>query len=597
MSLVEAELAKIALNCFVTMKISFANQIYMIANDFGANPNKVLDVLGNDSRIGNKCLKPGLPFSGPCVMPHTLIQTTNGLEAIDTIEVGDHILSHDGRYHTVTKIHQRKYIGNLIKITGEGFPSDPIITTPEHPIWSGTRISNSKKRHYYTQGKSRLTSMTGLESLKFTPANSLNIGDVLALPQICEEKICPAVMNLYQDKLGRPSSAAGIHILDEEMFYTLGWYLAEGSTWQREIKLSVHSQEEKYINHIGNIWKKHLGVSTKINRRKGNGIASRTTCSSFARYLRETFGGHCYDKHVPSEWINLPLMQLKSLLRGMWYGDGSNSCGQFAWATTSLDLFNFMKLAFLRLRIPFTTRKVQSWVGKDGTKHREAYFVMVRNPKAYELMNEFLPDLKITAKTNGKQTVWFENNIMLYHIKKIEQFNYNGDVFNLEVDKAESYVLEGGTVHNCFPRDNSMLSSVAKFAPLAQATDIVNLELKERIYDNIYDLVGKKRHIFGKTKDVSVGILGMAYKSGVHITDESLGIYLERKLIKHHISTKTHDPMAEHTDNLEDVVKCDIVVIACLWRDYENLEFPEDTLVIDPSNFVKIREKIHVATT
>lgn len=66
MSLVEAELAKISLNCAITMKISFANQVSMVAQRLGADARKILDFVGSDSRIGKKALRPGMPFGGPC---------------------------------------------------------------------------------------------------------------------------------------------------------------------------------------------------------------------------------------------------------------------------------------------------------------------------------------------------------------------------------------------------------------------------------------------------------------------------------------------------------------------------------------------------
>lgn len=66
MSFIEAELAKIALNCAITMKISFANQIGMLARKLGADPAPILNFVGSDSRIGQKCLRYGLPYAGPC---------------------------------------------------------------------------------------------------------------------------------------------------------------------------------------------------------------------------------------------------------------------------------------------------------------------------------------------------------------------------------------------------------------------------------------------------------------------------------------------------------------------------------------------------
>lgn len=67
MSLINAEIAKLSLNCFVTMKISFANELAAICEQVpGAEADVVAAALGADSRIGPKCLKSGLGFGGPC---------------------------------------------------------------------------------------------------------------------------------------------------------------------------------------------------------------------------------------------------------------------------------------------------------------------------------------------------------------------------------------------------------------------------------------------------------------------------------------------------------------------------------------------------
>jgi len=66
MSRTEAELTKLSVNCYLTTKISYANMVGDIANRLGCNANRVLEAIGTDSRIGNKYLKPGFGFGGPC---------------------------------------------------------------------------------------------------------------------------------------------------------------------------------------------------------------------------------------------------------------------------------------------------------------------------------------------------------------------------------------------------------------------------------------------------------------------------------------------------------------------------------------------------
>lgn len=67
MSTISAELTKISVNSYITMKISFTNQLRMIAERLpSANIHHILGAIGSDSRIGNKYLRAGLSYGGPC---------------------------------------------------------------------------------------------------------------------------------------------------------------------------------------------------------------------------------------------------------------------------------------------------------------------------------------------------------------------------------------------------------------------------------------------------------------------------------------------------------------------------------------------------
>ena len=68
MSIISAEITKISINTFLTLKISYANTIGLLCNEFdSANKFDVCEAIGSDSRIGNKFLLPGLGFGGPCL--------------------------------------------------------------------------------------------------------------------------------------------------------------------------------------------------------------------------------------------------------------------------------------------------------------------------------------------------------------------------------------------------------------------------------------------------------------------------------------------------------------------------------------------------
>jgi UDPglucose 6-dehydrogenase len=68
MSLTAAEIVKIGTNCFLTTKISYANMLgqVLIRSGLEDDVNKALAAVGSDSRVGNKYLKFGFGFGGPC---------------------------------------------------------------------------------------------------------------------------------------------------------------------------------------------------------------------------------------------------------------------------------------------------------------------------------------------------------------------------------------------------------------------------------------------------------------------------------------------------------------------------------------------------
>jgi len=67
MSITSAELTKISVNSYITAKISFTNQLRMIAEQFAdTDIHAILEAIGADSRIGHKYLRAGLSYGGPC---------------------------------------------------------------------------------------------------------------------------------------------------------------------------------------------------------------------------------------------------------------------------------------------------------------------------------------------------------------------------------------------------------------------------------------------------------------------------------------------------------------------------------------------------
>lgn len=67
MNFVNAELAKISVNSYVTMKMSFANTLAELCENLpGGDVDRVTEAIGNDRRVGGLYLKGAAGYSGPC---------------------------------------------------------------------------------------------------------------------------------------------------------------------------------------------------------------------------------------------------------------------------------------------------------------------------------------------------------------------------------------------------------------------------------------------------------------------------------------------------------------------------------------------------
>ena len=127
LSLTEAEIAKIFVNTFLTLKISFANYIQLLTNeDKELSASKILDAIGEDKRVGKDFLQPGLPYGGPCLPRdnHAVINFVNKLNIESPINKSAELVNN---YFTTFLFGQIDYLvkNNIKKISFIGLGYRP----------------------------------------------------------------------------------------------------------------------------------------------------------------------------------------------------------------------------------------------------------------------------------------------------------------------------------------------------------------------------------------------------------------------------------------------------------------------------------------
>src|ERR1019366_4663711 len=93
-----AELCKYAANAFLAMKISFINDLALLAEKVGADIHEVRRGLVSDSRIGNKFLYPGCGYGGSCFPKDVLAMIQLGRENKLPLEI----------FEAVNRINERQ---------------------------------------------------------------------------------------------------------------------------------------------------------------------------------------------------------------------------------------------------------------------------------------------------------------------------------------------------------------------------------------------------------------------------------------------------------------------------------------------------------
>jgi len=148
-TLIDAELAKAALNTFVMTKISFANMIGELCRAIpGADANQVLSVLGNDHRIGPHFLRAAMPYGGPCFMrdadAFVAIGKCHGIDApiVQATEATNRSLLDD----IVGSLKSSTSAGGSIAILGLAFRNDTDVTIGSPAIEIAGRLARDGYR-------------------------------------------------------------------------------------------------------------------------------------------------------------------------------------------------------------------------------------------------------------------------------------------------------------------------------------------------------------------------------------------------------------------------------------------------------------------
>jgi intein/homing endonuclease len=400
-----------------------------------------------------------------CVVPDTLIFSNPSLKPISSLTNEDFVLTHKGDFKKVNNVFTREYKGKVIRIHPNY--GSPITLTYEHPILTvairtkqqiSWRIFLDVFKNYIDWNK----------LLQWKNASEINENDFLIFPRVTTEKD----LNEIKIKTTHSRSIEEISVkVDQNLMELIGYYLAEGSCgkYKRggwiEFSFGTNYKEFKLAQRVKELLKKCFNYNATIHKKETSfsvGCYKRI----FYEFFKQ-FGENCYKKQLPSWVVYLPENKILSLLKASILGDGTNNRYSICYSTVSPILASQLRIILFRIGVLHSLyRKNASSIHSSIIKGRK----IIARKDLYEIRisgrNGKLLAEKIGMKIIGKDTSgnlgYILDNFILIPIRKIEICDYDGYVYNLEVDKDETYCTSSFLVHNCVQKHISAIEGYAE---------------------------------------------------------------------------------------------------------------------------------------
>ena len=424
-----------------------------------------------------------------CFAGGTLVRSENGLVPIETIKIGDKVLGVDGKYHSVIQLFKTPFNGKLKSITTTT-TTNPILTTSDHPFLMlksdhKTKTGcgpNSNCKNYINRGdgqkdtqeikqlpSGRWHARCGIKNHKRIVLGTFDTKE-LAINAIEEYKsihskpthriewneakninendwlVCKwnnsfidinsiSIPKEYckNTKLGEPRIGSESFTVDEEFLWIIGLYIAEGSNSKRSIQFALHQKETEYQNKVISFFTKY-GFNPKLLTGKTKGVAIEISSTSLANWFPKLCGKLCHNKHIPEQFMHLPDNKIFAIIKGIWDGDGNKRENEIVQTSEKLCL-QIAELLHRLGHLPLITKVKNNTLTINGNKRKQAYRVNWKEDH---------------NKNTNRRGRWKFYEQSLSKVKKVEEIDYDGYVYNLEVEGDHTYVVQNIAVHNCY---------------------------------------------------------------------------------------------------------------------------------------------------
>ena len=368
----------------------------------------------------------GCPIS--CLTGDSWINTEkDGGKQIQDIEVGDRVLTHKGRYMSVTHTQVRMSNDDIYELKVQTRKT-PIKITGNHPVLTNlgwVRVDELDPSLHFIATNTSISYEEKDYFLEFDDPKKEN-GGRFSARKIKSVKV------------------------DEDIAWFLGLWFAEGSQTvcknkkPNGLRVTMGEKYRIFIDRWLKIAEDKFGVNGNIykssiirNGKENTWLTCNINSIILANKFKEEFGVGCKNKNISLGIKNLPKELLKIFFEAFYLGDGTktNPIDSFTIANPKLA----MSLYDIGLKCGYRIGlQMQQKAGKlSSVSHVYKVSVYQRPEKISLSVNNY----------NAGIILQDGNRYCPFQIKKL---THNEKVYDITVEKDHSFSVSGVVVHNCF---------------------------------------------------------------------------------------------------------------------------------------------------
>jgi hypothetical protein len=339
-----------------------------------------------------------------CLAAGTLVLTRDGYIPIETVKVGDRVLTHAGRWRRVLA---KTCNGTrpVVRVRAQGVAD--LRATPDHRLWI-------RAGHGHHAKEQALRASPVWASAASTLGSYVN----LPLPPVEENP------------------------LSEQDWWIVGRWLGDGH----------HSSRDRGSFYISCSYQEFPGLLGQLGPRAGYFRRNRTACQialrdeegSWLKAVLKGCGSGAANKKVPAIGLALCPEKAEALLSGYLSADGHYVAGEDSWRASSVSRALLLGMAMVAQRARGVVASV--YAGRPARKDViEGRVVQARQEWTLCFTGG---NRKPRPQGGHSRSGWIDPAGAWKKVRRIEETG-DAEVWDLQVEGDESFVAEGCAVHNC----------------------------------------------------------------------------------------------------------------------------------------------------